>query len=70
MKETHRKNDGYHVVQPILRGLEEIRCVPWYSSLYIKLNDKTRQRDLRRLREMELLFLDSENRIWPGFIRP
>lgn len=50
--------------------LEEIRQAPWYGSLYLKLNDKTRQRDLRNLREMELLFLDSENRIWPGFIRP
>lgn len=50
--------------------LEEIRQAPWYGSLYLKLNDKTRQRDLHRLREMELLFLDPENRIWPGFIRP
>lgn len=50
--------------------LEELRRAPWYGSLYLKLNDKTRQRDLRRLREMELLFLDLENRLWPGFIRP
>lgn len=50
--------------------LEEIRQAPWYGSLYLKRNDKTRQRDLRRLREMELLFLDNENRLWPGFIRP
>lgn len=50
--------------------LEEIRQAPWYGSLYLRLNDKTRQRDLRRLREIELLFLDSEKRIWPGFIRP
>jgi len=50
--------------------LEEIRQTPWYGSLYLKFNDKTRQRDLRRLREMELLFLDPENRAWPGFIRP
>lgn len=50
--------------------LDEMRQAPWYGSLYLRLNDKTRQRDLRRLREMELLFLDSGNRIWPGFIRP
>lgn len=50
--------------------LDEMRQAPWYGSLYLRLNDKTRQRDLRRLREMELLFLDSENRIWPGFVRP
>ncbi len=50
--------------------LDEIRLVPWYTSLYLKLNDKTRQRDMRRLRELELVFLDTDNRLWPGFIRP
>lgn len=50
--------------------LTEIRHAPWYTSLYLKRNDKTRQRDLKRLREMELVFLDTENRLWPGFIRP
>jgi len=50
--------------------LEEIRQAPWYGSLYLKFNDKTRQRDLRSLREMKLLFLDSKNRICPEFIRP
>ena len=50
--------------------LNEIRQAPWYESLYLKRNDKTRQRDMHRLREMELVFLDTENRLWPGFIRP
>lgn len=50
--------------------LDEIRQAPWYTSLYLKRNDKTRQRDLRRLREMELAFLDTDNTLWPGFIRP
>jgi Fic family protein len=50
--------------------LEEVRHSPWYASLYLKRNDKTRQRDLRGLREMELVFLDADNRLWPGFIRP
>lgn len=50
--------------------LEEIRQAPWYESLYLKRNDKTRQRDLNKLRQMELLFLDNESRLWPGFIRP
>lgn len=50
--------------------LEEIRQAPWYGSLYLKRNDKTQQRDLRKLREQELIFLDQQNRIWPGFIRP
>ena len=30
----------------------------------------TRQRDMHRLREMEFVFLDTENHLWPGFIRP
>jgi Fic family protein len=50
--------------------LEEIRHAPWYASLYLKRNDKTRQRDLRHLREMELVFLDVDNHLWPGFIQP
>lgn len=50
--------------------LEEIRQAPWYTSLYLKRNDKTRQRDMRRLRELELVFLDTANRLWPGFVKP
>lgn len=50
--------------------LDEIRQAPWYGSLYLKLNDKTRQRDLQRLRETELVFLDTDNSLWPGFIVP
>lgn len=50
--------------------LDEIRQAPWYTSLYLKRNDKTRQRDLHRLREMEMVFLDTDNTLWPGFIRP
>lgn len=50
--------------------LDEIRQAPWYGSLYLKRNDKTRQRDLRGLREMELAFLDADNTLWPSFIRP
>jgi len=50
--------------------LDELRKAPWYASLYLKLNPKTRQRDLHRLREMQLLYLDAENRLWPGFVTP
>lgn len=51
-------------------ALDEVRRSPWYQSLYLKLNDKTRQRDLNRLRKMELLFLDNKNQLWPGLMRP
>ncbi|MCZ7655323.1 MAG: hypothetical protein M5R42_15185 [Rhodocyclaceae bacterium] len=47
-----------------------MRHSPWYQSLYLKLNDKTRLRDMNALREMELLFLDDQNRLWPSFARP
>ena len=50
--------------------LDEVRRAPWYTSLYLKRNDKTRSRDLHRLREMELAFLDTDNALWPGFIPP
>jgi Fic family protein len=50
--------------------LEEIRQAPWYISLYLKLNPKTRQRDLLRLRELELVYLDGSNQLWPGFAKP
>lgn len=51
-------------------ALEEMRRAPWYLSLYLQRNDKTRQRDLRRLRELELLYLDTDDALWPGFIVP
>lgn len=54
--------------QPLL--LDELRHAPWYASLYLKRNDKTRQRDLRRLRESGLAHLDTDNVLWPGFIMP
>lgn len=54
--------------RPLL--LDEVRRAPWYTSLYLKRNDKTRSRDLHRLREMELAFLDTDNALWPGFIPP
>jgi Fic family protein len=50
--------------------LEEVRQAPWYASLYLKLNLKTRQRDLLRLRELELVHLDAANRLWPGYMKP
>ena len=50
--------------------MDQIRQAPWYTSLYLKRNDKTRVRDIRRLREMELVFLDTDNRLWPGFVKP
>ncbi len=48
----------------------ERRQLPWYASLYLKLNEKTRTRDLRGLRELELAWLDTDDALWPGFVVP
>ena len=50
--------------------LAELRQLSWYASLYLKLNDKTRSRDLYRLRELELAHLDTDDTLWPGFVMP
>jgi Fic family protein len=47
---------------------DALRKAPWYEALYLKRNDKTRQRDMRKLRELELI-LERENKIWPAFLR-
>ena len=50
--------------------LAVLRRAPWYIALYSKLTDKTKQRDLSRLKEQGLVILDSQNRLWPGCIEP
>ena len=47
-------------------SLIEMRRTPWYQSLYLKLNDKTRRRDLHQLRDLGLVIADRQDRIWPG----
>lgn len=49
---------------PIKAG--DMRHEPWYTSLYLKLNDKTRQRDLIRLCDLDLIYLEKEERVWAG----
>lgn len=49
--------------------LAELRHTPWYASLYLKLNDKTRSRDLKKLRELELLILDQDDQLWPRCVQ-
>lgn len=49
---------------------EELRRTPWYEALYLKRNDKTRQRDIRKLREMGLIVVDAKHTIRPGFLQP
>lgn len=46
-------------------SLAELRSAPWYQALYVKLTDKTKQRDLR---EKGLVIQDENNRLWPGCV--
>ena len=50
--------------------VDEMRRAPWYASLYLKRTDKTRQRDLRGLRDAKMLWIDSKERLVPGFVKP
>jgi len=64
----------YAIVSEVVRAggnlaLAELRRAPWYLALYARLTDKTKQRDLRRLREQALLVQGRDNRLWPGFMR-
>jgi Fic family protein len=65
----------YAIVSQVLDAgpglsLAEMRRAPWYVALYTQRTDKTKQRDLRHLRERNLLKVDKGNRLWPGFIEP
>jgi Fic family protein len=65
----------YAIVHQVLStavppSLEEFRSAPWYVALYTKRTGKTRQRDLRRLVEANLLHIDDKKRLWPGFLKP
>jgi hypothetical protein len=47
--------------------LDAVRVAPRYVALYVKRSEKTKRRDLSDLRKKELLILDKENKLWPGF---
>lgn len=61
---THVLNSGAPIT------LAELRKAPWYNAMYEKRTDKTRQRDLNRLREKKLVLVDRQNCIWPGCVTP
>jgi Fic family protein len=65
----------YAIVSQVLAAgtpvpVAELRRSPWYQALYVDRTDKTRQRDLRRLREAGLILQDEDNRLWPGCVSP
>ena len=45
----------------------------WYPAaraVYVERNDKTRQRDLRGLQDAGMLWIDSNEWLVPGFVKP
>lgn len=49
--------------------LSEMERAPWRKSLYLRLTEKTKQRDLKKLLDMKLLIFDAKRgRLWPGFV--
>lgn len=56
------------LVQGRSQTLDELRHAPWHASLYLKLNDRTRSRDLKKLLELELVFVDADGKVWPACV--
>jgi len=50
-------------------SLIELRKSLWYQALYVKLTDKTKQRDLKALRELGLVIQDDNNQLCLGAIQ-
>ena len=46
-------------------SLERLRQSPWYQALYLQRGDKTKQRDLRQLRELGLV-RSKADQVWLG----
>jgi len=63
----------YMIINEILRkgtasNLKELQRSIWYLSLYRKLTDKTRRRDMKQLIEMGLLSINDDDMLFPNFI--
>jgi Fic family protein len=61
------------VTQVMERGkplqIDELRRAPWLEALYANRSDKTKQRDLSKLRQQELLYVDEKGFVWAGVVR-
>jgi Fic family protein len=61
------------VTQVMERGkplqIDDLRRAPWLEALYANLGDKTKQRDLSKLRQQALLYVDEKGFVWAGVVR-
>lgn len=64
----------YAIVNELLHSggmsVREMRQLPWHLGLYAKLTDKTKQRDLKKLIEMQLIKKDKHDQLWPALFEP
>ncbi len=60
----------YAIVTQLMKegamSLRQLRAAPWYQALYMRLTDKTRQRDLHKLKALELIIQDQSDQIRPS----
>lgn len=49
-------------------ALDALRQAPWYRGLYLKLSEKTKQRDMADVEKKGLIHVDDKGRLWPGFL--
>ncbi len=72
LEQKHINARQYTILMQVLSSkpmtVDEMRRAPWYTSLYLQRTDKTRQRDLRGLRDTRMLWIDSKDRLVPGFV--
>jgi len=50
-------------------SLKDLRKSPWYDALYSKLSGKTSLRDIAGLNNLNLIFKDENDQIWPGILK-
>lgn len=63
----------YAIVNAVLHNgsgmaLNHLKKEPWYLALYSKLTDKTKSRDLSKLKELKLVVVDENGYLAPGFV--
>jgi Fic family protein len=66
----------YAIINEVFRNgrivpikISDLKQLPWYIALYSKLTDKTKKRDLSSLQKLELMIIEDDGQLLPGFIQ-